>query len=179
VALAVAAGAGAGAGAARAESTWQYIDDAGRVQGPFPASAMRGWLGAGYFSASLRVRAADPLPSAAVGRILQSCSLPGASPVGDWVTHGAAAPGAPPTVPYAARFLPLATLFPNPRDAFAPEPPGRSYEAAAGFNALLGWAVATGLGERGALARAVDAMAQQGMQPDPGLLLDLLPQLRA
>jgi hypothetical protein len=175
----VAPTAGGGGGGGARDCSWQYVDDAGVPQGPFPGAAMRGWLAAGYFAGTLRVRCAEPLPPACVGRLMQSCSLSGSAPVGEWVTHGAAAAGGAPSFAFAARFLPLATLFPNPRDAFAPEAPGRSYETAAGFNALLGWAVATGLGERRALQRAVDAMAQQGLQPDPGLLLDLLPQLTA
>ena len=42
--------------AASKESLWYYLDDSGNEQGPFPASDMRSWFDAGYFTSSTKVR---------------------------------------------------------------------------------------------------------------------------
>jgi hypothetical protein len=45
--------------AARRASSLVYIDDDGKVQGPFPADTVKGWTEAGMLPDKLRVRAAE------------------------------------------------------------------------------------------------------------------------
>ena len=76
----------------------------------------------------------------------------------------------------AAKFLPLATLFLSPAQAFTPDAGAWmfAYERACGVSCLVEWAVGTGVGSRESIKKAVDAMVKAGAPLDPGLLLDVL-----
>jgi hypothetical protein len=134
------------------EESYFYIDDSGVARGPYSEREMRAWLLARFFGANTLVRANAFLDDDAGG-------------------------DAVPT-----RFLPLATLFPDPRTAFTAAGAWRvAYRAesaaAKGFRELENAALALCL-DAAAVSAAVSAMRSARAEADLGTLLDVAEEQR-
>jgi hypothetical protein len=134
------------------EEFYLYVDDSGVARGPYSEREMRAWLLARFFGAHTLVRA---------------------NAVHDDDAGGDAVP---------THFLPLATLFPDPRTAFTAAGAWRvayraELAAAEGFRELEAAALALGL-DATSVGAAVSAMRSARAKADLGTLLDVAEEQR-
>jgi len=127
---------------------WSYIDDYGRMQGPFPERLMRQWTTDGYFQGETLVRCVTP-------------------PVGVDLQAGLMAD-------QTCMFFPLFVLFADPDQAFIGQTAWvDSYNHEAKYQLIVKMATEMGMDSSDAVQKASE-MKRNELPPELPILLDLM-----